>query len=143
MKITVTKKLEVEVKTLKVEANVRYWEDSEWNEKEDTEDGTLAICKDGDLWKPIIDLGTGMITNWKQGTKASIHYKIADKGSYYLLNKNNEVVASIEDNYVPAILSPKENGYGDYIIMDINENGQIADFEADLEAFQQDDECDC
>lgn len=142
MKITVTTKKEVEVKTLQVEANVRYWEDSEWNGKEDTEDGTLALCKNGDVWKPIIDLETGTIKNWKQGTTASIHYKIADEGSYYLLDENNDVVKSIENDYVPSILSPKENGYGDYIIMDIDENGKIENWKTDLESFE-DDDCDC
>ncbi len=140
MKITVTQKVEVEVKKLQVEAKVRYWEDSEWNGEEDTEDGTLAICKDGSLWKPKIDLDTGIITNWKQGTIASIHYKIADAGSYYLLDENDDVVKSIENGYVPSILAPKENGYGDYIIMDIDKNGKIADWKIDLESFEN-DEC--
>ena len=40
--------------------------------------------------------------------------------------KGNDVLCT-NDNYlyVPAFLSPKEESYGDYIIMDIDENGKI------------------
>jgi hypothetical protein len=47
MKVTITVKKEVEVKTLHVEANVRYWEDTEINGEPDTEDGNNVPCKKG------------------------------------------------------------------------------------------------
>ncbi len=119
---------EVEVKTLFVNANVRYWEDSIVNGVEDV-DGTLIPCRNGDNWTPFIDIATGQITNWTKGVTAEIHYKVCDQCSWSLLGVNDEVVATQIDNYVPSTLSPKEEGYGDYIIMDIDENGMIADWE--------------
>lgn len=135
MKVTITVKKEVEVKTLHVEAGVRYWGDAEINGEPDTENGNNIPCKEGDTWNPIIDLQTGQILNWEQGKKADVHYKVCDNGSYFLKDAEGNTVLSIEQDYVPSILCPKEAGYGDYIIMDIDENGFIQDWEADLSHF--------
>ncbi|KYG76925.1 hypothetical protein AWW68_18890 [Roseivirga spongicola] len=125
-----------EVNFLAVDAGVRYWEDATVNGVEDV-DGTLIPLRRGDRWRPIIDLSTGIIKDWEIGKKASVHYKVCDDGSYYLLDKDEKVVTSIKNNYVPSLLCPHENGYGDYIIMDINENGSIEGFSVDLEGFNE------
>jgi hypothetical protein len=139
MKITVIKEIEVPVKTLHVEAGVRYWEDSKINDESDTEIGDNIPCKKGDIWAPIIELEAGKIINWEQGKKASIHYKVCDRGSYFLKDQQGNIVASIEQNYVPSILCPKSQGYGDYIIMDIDENGFIQNWKVDLSGFENDE----
>ena len=36
---------------------------------------------------------------------------------------------------MPSTLSPKEPGYGDYIIMDIDENGIIQDWDFNIDDF--------
>lgn len=136
MKATIKIEKEVDLKTLHVEAGVRYWEDTEINGEPDTEDGDHVPCKFGDLWKPIIDLETGQILNWEQGKKANVHYKVCDVGSYYIKDAEGNTAMSIEQDYVPSILSPKENGYGDYIIMDIDENGFIQKWKPDLSSFE-------
>lgn len=121
----------VAVKYLKVEAGVRYWEDASVNGTDD-EDGSLIPCRAGDCWCPVIDLETGTIEGWPVGTTASIHYKVADAGRYCLLDAGRgEVVA--RDGYVPKIMSPGGDGYGDYIIMDIDGAGKIAKWRVDLE----------
>lgn len=51
------------------------------------------------------------------------------------MDDKGECVVSLEDSYVPNALSPKGNGYGDYIIMCIDEDGKIEDWEADFEDF--------
>ena len=135
MKITVKTKEVVEVKTLLVCANVRYWEDAEVNGVVDT-DGKMIPCRNGDNWEPIIDIETGVITNWKVGTVASLHYKVCDEGIYKLLDITGKAVKKI-DGYVPKILCPKEDGYGDYIIMEINESGRIHDWKINLEDFDE------
>jgi hypothetical protein len=137
MKVSVLKKVDVDIKTLHVEAGVRYWEDSTVNGDQDSEEGELIPCKDGDLWKPIIELETGKILNWEQGKVADIHYKVCDAGCYYLKDSECETVLSIEDDYVPSILCPEENGYGDYIIMKVDENGQIANWKVDISDFEK------
>ena len=63
MKAEVLVKQEVEITTLEVKANVRYWEDSVFNGENDTEDGELVPCKTGSMWCPIIDIDNGIITN--------------------------------------------------------------------------------
>lgn len=130
-KITIEVKKQVEVITLKVEACVRYWEDSTVKDIED-KDGKLIPCRDGDQWAPLINLKEGLITNWEKGVSAEIHYKICDAGDYYLLDENCNVIVHLTDGYVPSMLSPKSNGYGDYIIMDVDVDGFIKDWSVDL-----------
>jgi hypothetical protein len=139
MKAVVKIEKEVELKTLVVEAGVRYWEDAEVNGENDTEYGTNIPCKEGDLWKPIIDLETGVIKNWEQGKTANVHYKVCDAGSYYLQDADGNTILSIDENYVPDIMCPEGEGYGDYIKMKIDENGKIANWEQTLTGFQNED----
>lgn len=139
MKVTIKVEKEVEVKTLHVEAGVRYWEDAVINNEPDTENGDNIPCKKGELWKPVIELETGKILNWEQGKSADVHYKVCDAGSYFLKDELGWTVLSIEQDYVPSLLCPKEKGYGDYIIMDIDENGFIQHWIADLEDFINED----
>ncbi len=132
--IEVNVKQKIEVKTIYVEAGVRYWEDATVDGVED-EKGDLIPCRDGDTWKPTIEIETGKILNWKQGVKADIHYKVCDDGTYSLMDSEFKRVATI-DGYVPKFMSPKENGYGDYIIMEVDENGIIQNWNPDLSVFE-------
>lgn len=115
----------VNLTTLIVHACVRYWEDAEVNGEDDTENGDNIPCKVGDNWKPIIDIDSGVITNWRQGTTAKIRYKVCDCCGWDLLDDKGNIVLQAEDGYVPDTLCPADNGYGDYIIMYIDENGKI------------------
>ena len=138
MKTIIKVEKEVDVKTLAVEAYVRYWEDAEINGVDDVE-GDLTPFRVGDLWCPIIDIDTGIIKGWPKGTTAKIHFKVCDAGSYYFIDENGNTIFSIEENYVPSIMCPKENGFGDYIIMDIDENGQIEKWKPNFPSFQMED----
>lgn len=128
----------MEIKYLLVKAHVRYWEDSTINGVEDTENGENTPCKQGEMWCPKIDIATGIIQNWEIGKTASIHYKVADCCGWELLDKSNSVILSQEDGYVPRTLCPAENGYGDYIIMNVDEKGQIEKWRFDIDDFQND-----
>jgi len=139
MKTTIKIEKEVELKTLIVHAGVRYWEDADVNGVED-ENGNLIPCRVGDDWKPIIDIDSGIIKNWKQGVKADIHYKVCDECGWDLLDENGNILLRAEDGYVPDTLCPAESGHGDYIIMNVDENGQIADWEFNVEDFRQEEE---
>lgn len=129
---------EIDVKYLKAECEVRYWEDSTLNGNDDV--NAEMPCAQGDLWVPVIDLETGQIINWKKGNEASIHYKICDMGHYFLLDENQQIVASIKDGYVIEMLEPGGNGWGDYVIMDIDKDGFIDKWKADLSDFENQDE---
>ena len=109
---------------IEVEAIVRYWEDSSVNGVED-ERGTLIPCREGNMWHIVIDTYVGRIKDWIIGTTAQIHYKVCDAIEVWLLNEDSFRTYKYNVGYVPAFLSIGENGYGDYIIMDIDENGMI------------------
>jgi hypothetical protein len=87
-----------------------------------------------DCWKPTIEIETGIILDWPKGAEASIHYKVCDDGVYRLLDEEKKTVVEI-DGYVPDIMSPKENGYGDYVIMDVCTNGKIQNWKPSFDEF--------
>ena len=134
MIIEIQETKEVNVTALKVEAGVRYWEDATVNGVKD-EEGTLIPCREGDYWNLLINLDDGKILNWKQGVSASVHYKVCDAGKYSLMNKI-AIVVQKKDVYVPKMLCPKEEGYGDYIIMDIDDNGFIQKWKVSFNEFE-------
>ena len=140
MKVKVKIEKEFEAKRLHVFAGVRYWDDGTVNGIDD-EDGKIP-CRNGDNWEPVIDVDSGKITNWTQGVTASVHYKVCDDGSYFLKTDEGEDIASIKDDYVPKCMYPKENSYGDYIIMDIDENGFIKDWKFSMSGFKAQSEDD-
>lgn len=138
--LTLKTATKVPVAFLRARCGVRYWEDGTVNGVEDA-DGSRIPCRDGTAadndrlgggnWCPTIDLVTGKIEGWPEGTTASIHYKVCDDGDYELLDADRNVVKAIE-GYVPGMMCPEDNGYGDYVIMEIAADGTIAKWEVDL-----------
>ncbi len=127
---------EFDAKYLVVDAEPRYWEDATVNGKEDTY-GTMIPCRKGDDWCPVIDIDNGQIINWTLGVTAKVHYKVCDAGVYELRTSDN-ILITRKDVYVPTCLSPGGNGYGDYIIMNIDENGVIENWKFDSKYFEED-----
>lgn len=148
MKLTINKPVDYEAKFLKVDAGVRYWNDAKVNGVEDTdveETGKAPtipcaeyigeqpgiLCGNSWRWCPMIDIDEGKIINWKQGVTAHIHYKVCDDGIYEVIEANGNVLAAHE-GYVPDIMCPADEGFGDYIIMNVDENGVIEDWKKEL-----------
>jgi hypothetical protein len=131
------------IKTIEVSAGVRYWEDAEVNGADDTE-GDKIPMRNVDNWAPIIDVSTGVIQNWPTGTHASIHYNVCDQFSAVFKDEKGETVVEIEDEYVPDFMAPGGDGYGDYIILEIDSYGRIKDwkFSDDMVTKHGDDEDD-
>ena len=75
-------------------------------------------------WTPEINLENGTIVGWPKGTKANVYYKPVDDCAIYVDGEDWN-----EGGYVPDFLSPKDEGYGYYIIMDIDENGKIENWD--------------
>lgn len=123
MKATIKIKKEIEIKTLSVKAGVRYWEDATVNGIEDS-NGTIIPCRDGKYWCPEIDIEAGVITNWEKGVVARVHYKVCDDGIYNLKDEYGNILLT-KRYYVPNILDLDGESFGDYIIMRIDENGLI------------------
>ena len=126
----------VNIKKLYVKVYPRYIQDASVNGYRDLEnDPKMPFVKFDDkvkeyFWEVNIDIDKGQIIDWPQGTTASIHYKVCDEGFYEILDEQGEKLGNYE-GYVPYIMCPKEPGYGDYIIMDIDENGNIQDWDAE------------
>jgi hypothetical protein len=132
--IEVAQTVKKEVKYLKAECGVRYWEDGEVNGIEDT-DGTLIPLRVKDAWCPTIYLTTGAIEDWPDGMIADVHYKVCDDGVYQLLDAEKNIVRSIS-GYVPKIMCPGDSGHGDYVIMTIGPDGKIVGWRVNLEGFE-------
>lgn len=108
-----------------VSAEVRYWEDATINGEPSDESGDKIPLKEGDLWKPVIELATGRVLNWPIGTTADIHFKVCDQGEYWLENDDGKKV-KWKGDYVPnSLLCVGDNGCGDYIILKISAQGMI------------------
>lgn len=114
-----------------VRAFVRYWEDAVVNGEQDDAMGLNMPCVtvglDATCWAPKIDVESGQILNWESGTEASIHYKVCDECELTIMKGNTVLYDG--DGYVPDFLCPKSEGYGDYIIMDIDSNGFIKNWD--------------
>lgn len=109
---------------IEVDARVRYWEDANVNGVEDA-DGKIPL-RDGYSWRPVIELSSGRVKDWPNGTSADIHYKVCDDGDYWLLDGGGTRIAKYDGNgYVPCILCVDDDGYGDYIILNIRDDGLI------------------
>lgn len=138
-KISIKTTVEVDVKFLKADCGVRYWEDAEVNGVEDDENKPAMPFASKDSWCPIIDIEAGAIVDWPKGVTAETHYKVCDAGVYTLLDGDGNEVKQI-NGYVPSIMCPDGGGYGDYVIMKIDGDGKIANWRIDLSAFDGDDE---
>ena len=135
MQIEITEVVKKEVSYLKAECGVRYWDDAEVNGQQDDETSPRMPFASPDAWNVLIELDSGRIVDWPQGTTASVHYKVCDDGRYALLDADKREVVSIS-GYVPEMMCPKDNGYGDYVIMDIGADGTIADWRIDFDPFE-------
>lgn len=142
MKKEILVKQEIELSGAECWIHARYWEDSEVNgEEDDAEDPKMPHIDEhlGEkAWHIIINLDTGQICNWPKGTTAHIHYKSCDENYIDILDDRLGVVKEYE-GYVPNFLCPNGEGYGDYVKMDIDENGFIRNFNNNLDDVFADD----
>lgn len=134
---------------IKCDVEIRYWNDAEVNGVEDIDfcetkgegspqipcaiqvfaKSTNVIYSDHWRWRPVINIETGQIKNWQQGVEATVHYKVCDGFACSFLGNMDEIITEF-DGYVPSFMCPAENGFGDYIIMSIDKDGCIKDWDA-------------
>ena len=115
-------------KFLKIVAQPRYWEDAQVNGKDCDEDDYTIPCREGNMFNMTIDLDAGQVLNWVGSNEVYFHLKVCDAGQYYLYDNENNLIAEIDDGYVPSGVSHGDSDYGDYIIMKIDSNGYIQDY---------------
>ncbi len=142
MKRIVKVEKEFDIATAECQVFARYWEDSELNGVEDDAENPKMPCvcpikhfhnsKKQLAWCPVIDLDTGCIINWPVGKVAKMHYKSCDENRIVLRDRHGDIVKDY-NGYVPKMLDPYRDGDGDYVIMAIDSNGYIMDFDNDLD----------
>lgn len=139
MKIRLKIEKEFDVKYLAVTAGIRHPESVI---VDDVECGELSEipCHDGKHWQVMIDVDTGVITNWPKGVTADICAKVCDDGIYSILDENKQELKRLVHCYVPDCLAINDNGYGDYIIMEIDADGKIKDWNPSFDEFEQEDD---
>ena len=76
------------------------------------------------VWRPIIDVEYGQIINWDKQVNAYIHYRIYDNFKCIFQNEDGFVI-TMYNGVVPQFMCPKRDGYGIFIMMDIDECGYI------------------
>jgi hypothetical protein len=108
---------------LEVMVPVRFWEDSRVDGIEDV--NGLIHGRDGSVWRIHIHMDTGYVVQWPKGVDAEIGYKVCDEGIYKILNHDLDVLLKRDGQYVPDFLSIGDEGFGDYVYLDIDRNGMI------------------
>lgn len=140
-----------ECKRILVSCQPRYWNDSEVNGKEDIDFLTTrgegqpqipcaeqikdkpdnCIYSDHWVWRPVIDVETGQIINWDKQVDVFVHYKVCD-GFECIFQDSEGLIIKQYEGYVPPFMYPKREGFGDYIILDIDECGYIQHWDKEL-----------
>jgi len=139
MKVELKVTKEYDVRYIRAEIGVRYWENATVNGIEEIKNNPTIPCRNCDEWVLYIDVDTGVIINWEKGVTALVHYKVCDSGRYTLLEVTDREIIT-RDGYVPSCLCPSGDGYGDYVVMDIDGDGKIRNFEFNPSYWQDEDE---
>jgi len=83
----------------------------------------------GDRWEVIIDLDSGSVMNWHYPSRVHVSVKVVDSGTYWIYDQDLQLIKRLGETcspkYVPNRLLPPEDGYGDYLDLDIDEEGKI------------------
>ena len=122
MKAKIKIEKEVEVKTVLIDISPRYIGDDE----DDDMPTTTPMLNEGKTsWVAFVDIDTGKIKDWPEGTSCEFFVKVCDAGTYTLFDDEGCTVA-VKEGYVPNGLIPGQ--YGDYVDLKINEEGIITNW---------------
>ena len=95
-----------------------------WSGKE-----TIETRKD---WCPVIDVNEGKVLDWPENFVLVTHFKVCDQGVYVYSNadESKQIVSTdCDEYYVPNWLEDFDNGYGDYMYIQINGDGSIENWD--------------
>lgn len=76
-------------------------------------------------WQPEIDVASGKIIGWPEGTRASTYYKPCDDCAIFVDGDDKDWN---DGEYCPGFLCPTDEGGDDYIVMLIDGTGHIVDW---------------
>ena len=83
-------------------------------------------------WCPVIDVNEGKVLDWPENFVLVTHFKICDQGVYVYSNydETQQIVSTdCEEYYVPDWFCDWDNGYGDYMFIQINGDGTIENWD--------------
>lgn len=83
-------------------------------------------------WCPVIDVNEGKVLDWTPGFVLRTHFKVCDQGIYVYSNYDeSQQIVSIDCDlyYVPNWLEDFDDGYGDYMYIQINGDGTIENWD--------------
>lgn len=146
-----------EISFLRATMGVRYWQDCDYSkdggkiwidpcvddtdeESEGMREITPCVVEKRDYrgdpeyyWEITIDLENGKILDWPEGFCLRTHYKVCDDGEYVFLDSDMKPVVNItkeyDQYYVPNFLAIEDSGYGDYVYINIDGEGNIEHFD--------------
>ena len=122
MKATVKIEKEVDIRTVIINIAPHYIGDTR---EDDMPTDFPLLNADKTAWVASVDIDTGAIAGWPQGDKRKMHVKVCDAGIYTLIDSDGNEVAEL-NGYVPNDVVP--GSYGDYVKLDIDENGIITNW---------------
>ena len=114
-----------ELEIIRASMKVAFWYDATVNGVPEHLDAPVMPFLEADIWTIEIDVWKGRIIGWPQGTTATVDYKVRDQGCYEFLTADGVLLHHLT-GYVPAFLSPLTEGFGDYVNLEIDEDGFIA-----------------
>lgn len=132
MKTTIMQPVEIEIEYFYMNIPI-FLEDLTFNHNEVTLENKNNIyglfeSNEQTRLKFFINIDTGEILEWPKGNTLSIYAKVRDEGIYSLIDNNGNSIKNIEYEYVPDGLDIEEEGYGDYVIFNVNSEGIIENF---------------
>jgi hypothetical protein len=130
MNVTINRPVNYEVKTIEVKVFIR-----------NTELYSKLQCMNPyeGYWCPIIDVDEGIITNWDINESVYVFLKVCDEFECTVKDASDAIVASY-NGYVLNFMAITDEGYGDYIYLDVNEDGYIENWSFDEYDFKKLDE---
>ena len=83
-------------------------------------------------WCPVIDVNEGKVQDWTPGFVLKTGFKVCDQGVYVYSNydETQQIVSTdCDEYYVPNWLDNDGDGYGDYLLIQINGDGTIENWD--------------
>ena len=123
MKATIMVEKEVDIRAVLIDISPRYIGD---NDDDDMPNDFPLLNEEKTAWVASVDIDTGEIAGWPNGVARKMHVKVCDAGTYKLIDSEGNEIAAIVNDYVPNGVVP--GSYGDYVELEINENGIITNW---------------
>ena len=137
MKVRILTPTVADIKYLKAVIDNPYYEDFEVNDKEIESWDELPSCMkgaDGDI-EFAVDIETGKILGWEEGTTFVACSKVRDSGTYWLMDGDYDRAIPSLNRYVPCMLDTRGDGFGDYMQFTVDTHGYIVDFGVNFNDF--------